>query len=208
MPAPVLTWLPPLWGLGAPPGGPDPGPAASCVLSPEDRASPPDLLPHPSRAGPHAGAGAQGAAASQAQETPRPTRDHPAGSLWGHGRGEGRPLSTYLPAVQAAHEGEGPAGCAVQLHVVSPQDEVTQLHAVQRLGLGHVQATHKAASPNVNGALAGRGQGLRAQRSPGAPQSGPPPGAGLPRARQASPVGGNAAGRSRGPAARGPPAGS
>ena len=83
-------------------------------------------------------------------------------------------LSTYLPAVQAAHEGEGPAGCTVQLHMVSPQDEVTQLHAVQRLGLGHVQATHEAASADVNGALAGRGWGLRAQRSPGAPQSGFP----------------------------------
>ena len=61
-------------------------------------------------------------------------------------------LSTYLPAVQAAHEGEGPAGCTVQLHMVSPQDEVTQLHAVQRLGLGHVQATHEAASADVEAA--------------------------------------------------------
>lgn len=116
--------------------------------------------------------------------------------------GEGRPLSTYLPAVQAAHEGEGPAGGAMQLQVVSPQDEVTQLHAVQRLGLGHVQATQEAASANVNGALGGEDRvcvlsGTQAR-----------PGAGLPLARPASPAGGSAAGRSRGPAARGPPAGS
>lgn len=115
MPAPVLTWLPPLWVLGAPLGGPDPGPAASCVLSPEDRASPPDLLPHPLKA--PAGAGAQGAAASQAQETPRPTQDHPAGSLRGHSQGGGgrqtQVLAVSSRALHAApHKGglQGPPG--------------------------------------------------------------------------------------------------
>lgn len=62
---------------------------------------------------------------------------------------------TYFPAVQTAKEGEDTAGGAVQPHVVSLQDKVTQLQAVQCLGLGCVQATHKAASADVNGTLPG-----------------------------------------------------
>lgn len=88
-----------------------PGPAASWVLSPEDRALPAcDLLPHLPRAGPHAGAGAQGAAASQAQETSRPTRDHLAGRSRGTaGSGEAarwQVLAVFSGALHAApHRG-------------------------------------------------------------------------------------------------------
>lgn len=55
----------------------------------------------------------------------------------------------------------------MQPHVVSLQDQVMQLQAVQCLRLGHVQATHEAAGTNVNGALAGEREGtLSGQRSP------------------------------------------
>ena len=60
-----------------------------------------------------------------------------------------------LPAVQTANEGEDTAGGAVQPHVVSLQDEVMRLQAVQCLALGRVQATHQAASANMNRALIG-----------------------------------------------------
>lgn len=48
----------------------------------------------------------------------------------------------------------------MQPHVVSLQNKVTQLQAVQCLGLGCVQATHKAASADVNGTLAGERAGI------------------------------------------------
>lgn len=123
-------------------------------------------------------------------------------------------MSTYFPAVETANEGEGPAAGAVQLHMVSLQDEVVQLQAVQCLGLGHVQATHEAAGADVNGALAGERAGvLRGQGNPKHAHktyrtlaSVPLPSLCL--HSQASPAGGSAAGHSQDPAGRGPPAGS
>lgn len=83
---------------------------------------------------------------------------------------EGR-KDTYFPAVQTASKGEGTARGAMQPHVVSLQDKVMQLQAMQCLGLGHVQATHEAASTNVNGALAGERKGiLSEQHRPRYPQ--------------------------------------
>lgn len=58
----------------------------------------------------------------------------------------------------------------MQAHVVSPQDEVMQLQAVQCLRLGHVQATHKAAGADLNGALVReRASTLGGQHSPRQP---------------------------------------
>lgn len=107
MPAPVLTWLPPLWALGAPLGGPDPGPAASCVLSPEDMASPPDLFPHPLRApcwGRSTGSsGLPGPGDPKAH--PGPPGRQPAGAQWGWGR---------PPHAGAGRVQRGPARCSSQ----------------------------------------------------------------------------------------------
>lgn len=46
----------------------------------------------------------------------------------------------------------------MQPYVVSLKDEVMKLQAMQCLGVGGIQATHKAASANMNGALKGRRQ--------------------------------------------------
>lgn len=90
---------------------------------------------------------------------------------------------TYFPAVQTAEEGEDTAGGATQPHVVSLQDKVTQLQAVQCLGLGCVQATHEAASADVNGTLPGERAGISREQhghppthmGPGPPRPGPSP---------------------------------
>lgn len=72
-------------------------------------------------------------------------------------------MDAYLPAVQTANEGEDTAGGTMQPHVVSLQDEVMQLQAVQCLTLGRVQATQQAASADADGALTGEKVHILAQ---------------------------------------------
>lgn len=121
-------------------------------------------------------------------------------------------MDTYLPAVQTANDGEDTAGGAMQPHVVSLQDEVTQLQAMQGLALGRVQATHQAAGADVNGALEEEKEGILPSTSLSAPQHTQDPGpcrAALPLPRSlASPAGGSAAGHSQHPDGLGLPAGS
>lgn len=66
-------------------------------------------------------------------------------------------VDAYFPAVQTANKSKDSAQGAMQPHVVSLQDEVMELQAMQCLGVGSIQVTHKAASANMNGALRGRG---------------------------------------------------
>lgn len=67
-------------------------------------------------------------------------------------------VDAYFPAVQTANKSKHSAGGAMQPHAVSLQDEVTELQAMQCLGVDSIQATHKATSADMNGALRGRGQ--------------------------------------------------
>lgn len=80
-------------------------------------------------------------------------------------------MDTYLPAVQTANNGEDTARGAMQSHVVSLQDEVTQLQAMQGLALGRVQATHQAAGADVNGALEEEKAGILSSTALSAPST-------------------------------------
>lgn len=64
----------------------------------------------------------------------------------------------YFPAVQTASKSKYTTQGAMQPHMVSLKNEVVKLQAMQCLRVGYIQATHKAASTNTNGALKGRGQ--------------------------------------------------
>lgn len=120
-------------------------------------------------------------------------------------------MDTYLPAVQTAKDREDSAGSAMQPHMMSLQDEVVQLQAMQCLTLGRIEATHQAAGANVNRALGEEKAGILAWLLvPPPTHTGPGP-CSLPSlwpCSRASPEGGSAAGHSQDPAGQGPPAGS
>lgn len=67
-------------------------------------------------------------------------------------------VDAYFPAIQTASKSKYATQGAMQPHMVSLKDEVMKLQAMQCLRVGYIQATHKAASANTNGALKTMGQ--------------------------------------------------
>lgn len=67
-------------------------------------------------------------------------------------------VDAYFPAVQTASKSKYTAQGAMQPHMVSLQDDIMELQAMQCLRVGCIQTTHKAASADANGALKGSRQ--------------------------------------------------